>query len=67
MFCHPNTVRQRLRRLETDTGRPVNNPRDATELFIAVENAPSITKDPVKLAPSGVSLDAVKTRKQHRR
>lgn len=37
MFCHPNTVRQRLRRLETHTGRSVNNPRDATELFIALE------------------------------
>lgn len=37
MFCHPNTVRQRLRRLETHTGRSMNNPRDATELFIALE------------------------------
>jgi DNA-binding PucR family transcriptional regulator len=37
MFCHPNTVRQRLRRLETHTGRSVNNPRDATELFIALD------------------------------
>jgi hypothetical protein len=37
MFCHPNTVRQRLRRLEAHTGRSVNNPRDAAELFIALE------------------------------
>jgi len=46
MFCHPNTVRQRLRRLETDTGRPVNNPRDATELFIVVEMLRRLPKTP---------------------
>jgi DNA-binding PucR family transcriptional regulator len=37
MFCHPNTVGQRLRLLETHTGRSVNNPPDATELSIAVD------------------------------
>ena len=46
MFCHPNTVRQRLRRLETHTGRSVNNPRDATELFIAVEMLRRLPKTP---------------------
>jgi DNA-binding PucR family transcriptional regulator len=46
MFCHPNTVRQRLRLLETHTGRSVNNPRDATELFIAVEMLRRLPKTP---------------------
>jgi len=46
MFCHPNTVRQRLRRLETHTGRSVNNPRDATELFIALEMVRRLPKTP---------------------
>ena len=46
MFCHPNTARQRLRRLETHTGRSVNNPRDATELFIALEMVGRLPKTP---------------------
>jgi hypothetical protein len=46
MFCHPNTVRQRLRRLEAHTGRSVNNPRDATELFIALEMVRRLPKNP---------------------
>jgi DNA-binding PucR family transcriptional regulator len=54
MFCHPNTVRQRLRRLETRTGRSVNNPRDATELFIALDISVDHQR-PGEMVPFGVS------------
>lgn len=37
LFCHPNTVRQRLRRLEERTGRSLTNPRELTELCLAAE------------------------------
>jgi PucR C-terminal helix-turn-helix domain/GGDEF-like domain len=39
LFCHPNTVRQRLRKLEEKTGRSLKNPRDVTELCVALETA----------------------------
>ena len=38
LFCHHNTVRHRLHRLEEQTGRSLNNPRELTELCIALEN-----------------------------
>jgi hypothetical protein len=37
LFCHPNTVRQRLRRIEKHTGRSLARPRDVAELCIALE------------------------------
>lgn len=37
LYVHPNTVRQRLRKIEQRTGRPVNEPRAAAELCIALE------------------------------
>lgn len=37
LFCHPNTVRYRLRRLKQLTGRDVARPRDIAELHLAVE------------------------------
>jgi hypothetical protein len=37
LFCHRNTVRYRLGRLETLTGRSVHHPREAAELFLALE------------------------------
>ncbi|SLC94898.1 regulator of polyketide synthase expression [Mycobacteroides abscessus subsp. massiliense] len=37
LFCHPNTVRYRLRRLRQLTGRDVARPRDIAELHLAVE------------------------------
>lgn len=37
LFCHPNTVRQRLRRLEERTNRSLTNPKDLTELCLAAE------------------------------
>jgi PucR C-terminal helix-turn-helix domain len=36
LFCHPNTVRYRLRRIEAGTGRTVNHPGDVAELVTAV-------------------------------
>jgi len=37
LFCHPNTVRQRLRRIEKRTGRSLSRPRDVAELCLAFE------------------------------
>jgi PucR C-terminal helix-turn-helix domain/GGDEF-like domain len=37
LFCHPNTVRHRLRRIERRTGRSLSRPRDVAELCLAFE------------------------------
>jgi sugar diacid utilization regulator len=37
LICHPNTVRQRLRRIEKHTGRSLSRPRDVAELCLAFE------------------------------
>ncbi|MDP9220465.1 MAG: helix-turn-helix domain-containing protein [Actinomycetota bacterium] len=37
LFCHPNTVRHRMRRIEERTGRSLTDPRAVTELCLAVE------------------------------
>jgi DNA-binding PucR family transcriptional regulator len=37
LYCHPNTVRHRLRRIEQLTGRSLNSPRAAAELCLALE------------------------------
>jgi hypothetical protein len=37
LYCHPNTVRQRLRRIEKRTGRSLSRPRDVAELCLAFE------------------------------
>ncbi|GAB3065721.1 helix-turn-helix domain-containing protein [Intrasporangium mesophilum] len=37
LYVHPNTVRQRLRRLEAHTGRSLSRPRDVLELCLALE------------------------------
>lgn len=39
MYCHPNTVRYRLRRLETLTGRSLHNPQDVADLATALQTA----------------------------
>jgi hypothetical protein len=39
LFCHPNTVRHRLRRIEQRTGRSLTDPRQTTELCVALETA----------------------------
>jgi sugar diacid utilization regulator len=35
LFCHPNTIRYRLRRLESLTGRDLTNPADLAEVVAA--------------------------------
>jgi PucR C-terminal helix-turn-helix domain/GGDEF-like domain len=37
LFCHPNTVRYRLHRIEQRTGRTLSRPRDVAELCLAFE------------------------------
>jgi DNA-binding PucR family transcriptional regulator len=37
IFCHPNTVRHRLRRIEELTGRSLSRPKDLAELCLAFE------------------------------
>jgi hypothetical protein len=37
LFCHPNTVRYRLRRIEKCTGRSLSRPKDVAELCLAFE------------------------------
>jgi hypothetical protein len=37
LFCHPNTVRYRLHRIEERTGRTLSAPRDLAELCLAFE------------------------------
>jgi DNA-binding PucR family transcriptional regulator len=37
LFCHPNTVRYRLHRIERRTGRSLSRPRDVAELCLAFE------------------------------
>jgi hypothetical protein len=37
LFCHPNTVRYRLHRIEQRTGRSLTQPRDVAELSLAFE------------------------------
>jgi hypothetical protein len=39
MYCRPNTVRQRLRKLESGTGRSLADPRAAAELSLALQAA----------------------------
>lgn len=36
LFCHPTTVRYRLRRIEAGGGRPLSHPGDLAELVTAV-------------------------------
>ena len=37
LFCHPNTVRYRMHRIEQRTGRSLDRPRDIAELCLAFE------------------------------
>lgn len=37
LFCHPNTVRYRLQRIEQRTGRSLSRPRDVAELCLVCE------------------------------
>jgi hypothetical protein len=46
IYCHPNTVRYRLRRLQEHTGRSLDDPRAVAELLAAL--------DALRLAPGAV-------------
>ena len=37
LYCHPNTVRHRLHRIERQTGRLLHDPRSCGELLVALE------------------------------
>jgi DNA-binding PucR family transcriptional regulator len=37
LFCHPNTVRYRMHRIEQRTGRSMTRPCDVAELCLAFE------------------------------
>lgn len=37
LFCHPNTVRHRLRGIESATGRSLSHPKASAEILIALE------------------------------
>jgi sugar diacid utilization regulator len=37
LYCHPNTVRRRLRQIEKRTGRSLSRPRDVAEVCLAFE------------------------------
>jgi len=37
LYCHPNTVRHRLRRIESATGRSLSDPKATAEILIALE------------------------------
>jgi PucR C-terminal helix-turn-helix domain/GGDEF-like domain len=37
LFCHPNTVRHRLKRIENLTGRSLEDPLGSAELYVALE------------------------------
>ena len=42
LYCHPNTVRYRLRRLEKATGRLLSDPKSSAELGLAYEYEASL-------------------------
>jgi DNA-binding PucR family transcriptional regulator len=47
LFCHPNTVRQRLRRIEDRTGRSLAKPRELAELSLALDVERHIGDEPL--------------------
>jgi hypothetical protein len=46
LFCHPNTIRHRLHRIERQTGRSLRNPRSSAELFVAMEALRRLPEQP---------------------
>ena len=46
LFCHRNTVRHRLSRIEQLTGRSVDDPSGAVELYIAIQTMLRLPKPP---------------------
>jgi hypothetical protein len=53
LFVHPNTVRNRIHRIEMLTGRSLSRPRDAAELYLAVSASAQQAQQPPRLQRSG--------------
>ena len=53
LFVHPNTVRNRVHRIEILTGRSLTRPRDAAELYLAVSASAQQTRRLPRLRQSG--------------
>jgi hypothetical protein len=51
LYCHANTVRYRLRRIEEKTGRSLSDPRATTELCIALETERRLPRQPAGPSP----------------
>jgi sugar diacid utilization regulator len=49
LFVHPNTVRNRIHRIEVLTGRSLSRPRDAAELYFAVATSAQQARQLVRL------------------
>jgi DNA-directed RNA polymerase specialized sigma24 family protein len=48
LFCHPNTVRNHLRRIERHTGKSLDDPAQSAELYVALA---AFTRLPERPAP----------------
>jgi PucR C-terminal helix-turn-helix domain/GGDEF-like domain len=60
LFCHPNTVRHRMRRLEQLTGRSLSDPRGIAELSLAFEIDRRDQPSAPEAAASGPQVASVK-------
>src|SRR5258705_82751 len=58
LFCHRNTVRHRLRRIEQLTGRSVDDPSGAVELYIAIQTMLRLPKPPTRRELPGPQMAA---------
>ena len=58
LFCHPNTVRYRMRRVEQLTGRSLSDPRGIAELSLAFEIDRRDEHPPPEPAASGSQANA---------
>jgi hypothetical protein len=56
LFCHPNTVRYRLHRIEQRTGRLLARPRDVAELCLAFEVHRRLMWEAENLGPPPATL-----------
>ncbi len=57
LFVHPNTVRNRVHRIELLTGRSLSRPRDAAELYLAVSTSAQQTQSLPRLQRPGGSSE----------
>ena len=68
LFCHPNTVRHRLRRIEKRTGRSLSRPRDVAELCLAFEvHRRLMSPKPIDVDERRAATEAPRPRRRHRR